>query len=161
MLSIVQDINCSFDCDPAIDVKVIFLDTSKILLDTSFANVWHDGILFKMETYGIKGKHLNLAKTLHSRYWRIVLSGETSTSEFVKSGITQESVRGPLMFLIYINGLPDNIQSTCQIFADDVTLFSNVLDKYTSQDEPSSDLQNINYWAFFLHFTGRMSFVHC
>ena len=51
------------------------------------------------------------------------------------------------MFLIYINDLRDNIQSTCQIFADDVTLFSNVLDKYTSQDEPSSDLQNINYWA--------------
>ena len=147
MLSIVQDINCSCDCDPAIDVKVIFLDTSKILLDTSFPNVWHDGILLKMETYGIKGKHLNLAKTLHVSYRRIVLSGETSTSELVKSGITQESVRGPLMFLIYINDLRDNIQSTCQIFADDVTLFSNVLDKYTSQDEPSSDLQNINYWA--------------
>ena len=103
MLSIVQDINCSFDCDPAI------LDTSKTLLDTSFPNVWHDGILLKMETYGIKEKHLNLVKTLHASYRRIVLSGETSTSELVKSGITQESVRGPLMFLIYINDLRDNI----------------------------------------------------
>ena len=52
----------------------------------------------------------------------MVLIGETSSSELVKSGIPQVSVLGPLMFLIQINHLPDNFQSTYKIFADDTSL---------------------------------------
>ena len=55
---------------------------------------------------------------------------------------------GPLLFLIYINDLPDNIQSTCKIFADDTSLFSHVFDKYKSQSELNNDLQVISNWAF-------------
>ena len=57
-------------------------------------------------------------------------------------------VADPLLFLIYINDLPDNIQSTCKIFADDTSLFSHVFDKYKSQSELSNDLQIISNWAF-------------
>ena len=60
----------------------------------------------------------------------------------------QGSVLGPLLFLIYINDLPDNIQSTCKIFADDTSLFSHVFDKYKSQSELNNDLQSLNNWAF-------------
>ena len=42
LLSIVHEINSSFDCDPTIDVKGVFLDISK-----AFDKVWHEGILFK------------------------------------------------------------------------------------------------------------------
>ena len=52
------------------------------------------------------------------------------------------------MFLIYINDLPDNIRSTCKIFADDTSLFSYVSDKSTSQGELYKDLQAISNWAF-------------
>ena len=55
---------------------------------------------------------------------------------------------GPPLFLIYINDLPDNIQSTCKIFADDTSLFSHVFDKYKSQSELNIDLQIISNWAF-------------
>ena len=60
----------------------------------------------------------------------------------------QVSVLGPLLFIIYINDLPDNIQSTCKIFADDTSLFSHVFDKYKSQSELNNDLQVISNWAF-------------
>ena len=60
----------------------------------------------------------------------------------------QGSVLGPLLVLIYINDLPDNIQSTCKIFADDTSLFSHVFDKYKSQSELNIDLQIISNWAF-------------
>ena len=144
LLSIVHDINSSFDCDPTIDVRGAFLDISK-----AFDKVLHDGIIFKLETYGVKGKLLNLIKNyLHARYQRVVLNGQTSTWELVKSGVPQGSVLGPLMFLIYINDLPDNIQSTCKIFADDTSLFSHVFNKDISQDELNNDLQKVSDWAF-------------
>ena len=136
MLSIVHDINSSFDCDPTVDVRGVFLDIS-----TAFDKVWHDGIIFKLETYGVKGN-------LHARYQRVVLNGQTSAWELVKSGVPQGSVLGPRMFLIYINDLQDNIQSTCKIFADDASLFSHVLNKGTSQGELNHDLQKVSDWDF-------------
>ena len=128
MLSIVHDINSSFDCDPTVDVRGVFLDIS-----TAFDKVWHDGIIFKLETYGVKGN-------LHARYQRVVLNGQTSAWELVKSGVPQGSVLGPLMFLIYINDLQGNIQSTCNIFADGTPLFSHVFNNDASQDELNNDL---------------------
>ena len=142
LLSTIHDINSSFDCDPTIDVSGVFLDISK-----AFDKVWHDGIIFKLETYGIEGKLLNLIN-LHARYQRVVRNGQTSTWELIKSGVPQGSVLGPLMFLIYINDLPDKIQSTCKIFADDTSLFSHVFNKDTSQDELNNDLQKVSDWAF-------------
>ena len=55
---------------------------------------------------------------------------------------------GPLMCLIYINDLPDNIQSTCKIFADDTSLFAHVFNEDTSQDELNNDLLRVSDWAF-------------
>ena len=93
------------------------------------------------ETYGTEGEVLNLLRNyLHERYQSAVLHGQTSSRELIKSGVPQGSVLGPLMFLIYINDLPDNIQSTCKIFVDDTSLFWNVSDKSISQSEPNKDL---------------------
>ena len=49
LLSIVYDINSPFDCDPTQDVRGIFLDISK-----TFDKVWHEGLLYKLEAYGVK-----------------------------------------------------------------------------------------------------------
>ena len=141
-MSIVHEINSSFDCDPTIDVNGVFLDISK-----AFNKVWLEGILFKLRTCGINGELLTLPTNyLHERYQRIVLNGKTSSWELVKSGVPQGSVLGPIFFLIYINDLPDNFESNCKIFADDTSLFYNVFDKHACRATLNKDL--INNWAF-------------
>ena len=122
LLSIVHDSNSSLNCDPTQDVSGVFLDISKVL-----DKVWHERLLRKLETYGVKGEVLNLlCNYLHERYQRVVLDGQTTSWELIKSVVPQGSVLGPLIFLSYINDLQDNIQSTCKMFAGDTSLFSLV-----------------------------------
>ena len=142
LLCIVHEINLSFDCDPTIDVSGIFLYISK-----AFDKIWHEGILFKLKPIGVNGKMLTLlTNNLHERYQRVVLYEETSLWELVKSGVPQESVLGPLFFLICINDLTDNLESNCKISADDTSLFYKVLDKHVSPATLNKEL--INNQAF-------------
>ena len=66
----------------------------------------------------------------------------------VWSGIPQGSVLGPLSFLIYINHLPDGINSLCKIFADDTYLFSKVSEIHKSASNLNDDLEKISYWSY-------------
>ena len=129
LLSIVHDINSSFDCDPTQDVRGIFLDILK-----AFDKVWHEGLLFKLKAYCVKGELLSLPQNyLHECNQRVFLNGQIFSLELIKSGVPQGLVLGPLLVLICINDLLDNIQSTCKIFADSKSLFSYVFDKCKSQ----------------------------
>ena len=84
---------------------------------------------------------------LEDRKQRVVLNGQTSSWKNFLSGVFQGSVLGPILFLIYINDLPDGIKSTCKIFADGISLFSKVNDKNCSTVELSNDLKIISNWA--------------
>ena len=64
-----------------------------------------------------------------------------------KAGVPQGSIVGPLIFLIYINDLSDNIDSTVKLFADDISLFSVVRNNNTSAEVLNRDLQEISEWA--------------
>ena len=124
LLSIIHEIQTAFDNNPTVDVRGVFLDISK-----AFDKVWHDGLVFKLKSYGVEGELLSLLKNyLQNREQRVVLNGQTSGWRNINSGVPQGSVLGPLLFLIYINALPYGIITMCKIFADDTSLFSKVLE---------------------------------
>ena len=122
-------------------MRGVFLDISK-----AFDKVWHIGLLFKA---GVEGQLLALLKDyLYNRKQRVVLNGQTSDWRKINSGVPQESVLGPLLFLIFINDLPDGIASLCKIFANDTSLFSKVYDIDISAKELNSDLEKTSKWVF-------------
>ena len=144
LLSITHEIYQSFDCSPTRDIKGVFLNISK-----AFDMVWHEGLLFKLQSYGIEGSLLRLLKNyLTARQQRVVLNGQTSSWLNVTAGVPQGSVLGPLLFLIYINDLPDEITSSCKIFADATSLFSKIENKSYSNSQLNKDLETIIKWAF-------------
>ena len=144
LLSIIHEIQTAFDNNPADDVRSLFLDISK-----AFDKVCHIGLLFKLKAYGVDGELLSLLENyLENRKQRVVLNGQNSEWREINSGVPKGSVLGPLLFLIYINDLPDGITSICKIFADDTSLFSKVLDVNESTKKLNLDLEKISEWAF-------------
>ena len=120
LLSITHEIYKSFDCNPSFDIRGTFLDISK-----AFDKVWHDGLIYKLKSYGVEKNLLNLIQNyLTNRQQRVLLNGRTSKLTNILAGVPQGSVLGPLLFLIYINDLPDGLKSICKIFADDTSLYS-------------------------------------
>ena len=86
-------------------MRGVFLDISK-----AFDKVWHIGLLFKLKTYGADGEFLSLLeKYLENHKQRIFLNGQTSEWRKTNSGVPEASVLGPLLFLVYVNDLPDGI----------------------------------------------------
>ena len=142
LLSITHEIYHSLD--NGLEVRGVFLDISK-----AFDKVWHEGLILKLNQYGISENLLCLIKCfLKNCKQRVVLNGQTSSWTNVLAGVPQGSILGPLFFLIYINDLSDDLSSNPKLFADDTSLFSVVHDKNTSANELNNDLRKISNWAY-------------
>ena len=72
-----------------------------------------------------------------------MLNGQHSSWADVKAGVPQVSILGPLLFLIYINDLPNGLNSNAKLFADDASLFSVVHNITDSANLLNSDLCNM------------------
>ena len=83
-----------------------------------------------------------------NRKQRVVLNCQTSEWRKINSGVPQGSVRGPLLFRIYINDLPGGITSICNFFADDNFLFLKVQDINRSENEFNCDLEKVSIWTY-------------
>ena len=105
LLAIAHEIRKSFDA--CLDVRAVFLDNSN-----AFGKVWHQGLLCKLKQNSISGSSLEtLTDFLKDRKQRVVLNGQSPSWATIEAGAPQGSILGPLLFLIYINYLPDNLST--------------------------------------------------
>ena len=142
LLSITSTIYDSFENYD--ETRAVFLDISK-----AFDKVWHDGIISKLKCNGISGNLLNFFENyLLNRHQRVVLNGKESNWMSLKAGVPQGSVLGPLLFLVYINDLTDNISSEMRLFADDASLFTCVKGVTQTHDKLEKDLLTVTQWAY-------------
>ena len=127
--------------------------TDLILLDFSkaFDKVAHEKLLQKLHFYCIRGgggggdKLKWIKGFLDNRIQSVVINGINSDSILVSSGVPQGSVLGPILFLAYINDLPEQVQSTVRLFANDTTMYlaiSSLSDANILQD----DLSKLEQW---------------
>ena len=124
--------------------------TDAILLDFSkaFDKVDHKLLLSKVNNAGIHGPLLSWLKSfLNQRLQHVVVDGCISDPNPVLSGVPQGTVLGPLLFLIYINDIADNLSpgSSLRLFADDSLLYREIK---TSEDSAilQKDLDSLQAW---------------
>ncbi|KAL8565437.1 hypothetical protein ACOMHN_049414 [Nucella lapillus] len=123
-------------------VDIIYMDFMK-----AFDSVPHRRLLMKLAAYGIQGKVLDWTRAfLTDRQQSVVVNGAKSQTAPVTSGIPQGSVVGPMLFVVYINDLPNICVSEVKLFADDTKL-------YTRSDIPGAttalqaDLDKLQQWS--------------
>ena len=143
--------------DSGKEVWAVFCNVSK-----AFDRVWHAGLLAKLHAAGVKGKvHAWFADYLSDRKQRVVLPGAVSDWTYIRAGVPQGSILGPLLFLLYVNDIVNDIGSNIRLFADDTSLFIIVDDPVTAAGCINADLGKISAWAstWLVTFNPSKSFV--
>ena len=113
---------------------IIFLDFAE-----AFDSVLHQRLLLKLDHIGVSGVLQRWIRAfLTDRQQQVVCNGCPSAWAKVTSGVPQGSLLGPLLFLVYINDISDNLASPAKLFADDCAIYrqvsSNTVDCITLQD---------------------------
>ena len=122
-------------------IDSIHLDFSK-----AFDKVSHPLLLQRLEEFGFRGQLMSWFRSyLSGRKQRVVLEGQQSDWLTVSSGVPQGSILGPLLFTLFINGLPNQIESPTKIglYADDSKMF-RVIKHEADVEQFQSDLSNVH-----------------
>jgi hypothetical protein len=136
LLSFFSNINTIIDIKGESDI--IYFDLSK-----AFDSVPHPPALAKLKSFGINSTlYTWFSDYLSYRRQRVVIDGQTSGWLPVTSGVPQGSILGPLLFLLYINDLPDVIgrDTLCGIFADDTKVARHI----KTEEDMTALQQDIN-----------------
>ena len=140
LLESLDDWSSILDTGNAVDI--VFLDLHK-----AFDSVPHRRLLMKLSAYGIQGKIATwLSEFLGGKLQRVVLNQATSGWTPVISGVPQGSVLGPLLFLLYVNDIPDLVQSNLKMFADDIKIYRSIYSTFDSL-LLQQDLDKLSEWT--------------
>ena len=121
----------------------LFLDVS-----AAFDKVWHNGLLAKLNHIGVEGHFLEtIGSYLNNRRQVVVVDDVKSEPLEIKAGVPQGSRLGPLLFIIYMNDIIQDIESDILIFADDTSLFASGTDPVETVTQLNRDLEKISSWA--------------
>lgn len=143
---VTQLLDCMHDWtinfDQGLQTDIIYLDFAK-----AFDTVPHQRLLIKLKNCGIRGKALNWIRTfLSERRQRVILRNGVSSWKNVLSGVPQGSILGPLLFLIYVNDMPDGVKTTAKMFADDTKVYNDI--KIVNDCELlQEDLNSLSHWS--------------
>ena len=130
------------------------MDNSKVTgacyldLKKAFDTVEHSILLKKIATHGVEEKSVGwFTSYLSNCSQRTSVGNFTSTPSYVSIGVPQGSVLGPLLFLIYINDLPDILQNTkSSLFADDTVVYTTAPSADHLSAALNEDLNNVRNW---------------
>ena len=128
--------------DKGLATCCVFLDLAK-----AFDTVNHNILIAKLSHYGIRGTPLQLIRSyLTNRMQYVNLSGYNSDSFVVKCGVPQGSVLEPLLFLVYVNDLPNASSLNIRMFADDTVLFCFHKNSQNVQAIVNNKLHKVSKW---------------
>ena len=128
--------------DEGFGVGIIYLDYKK-----AFDSVPNRRLLHKIKGYGVCGNLLSwLTNFLDQRYQRVTVDGVHSKWCRVISGVPQGSVLGPLLFIIYINDLLENINCNIKQYADDTKLYTTIKE-IDAVVQFKHDLDSVAEWS--------------
>ena len=125
-------------------IDVIYFDFMK-----AFDKVSHGRLLLKLRAYGIDGSlHAWIRAFLSDRRQRVTVNEANSRWEPVTSGVPQGSVLGPLLFVIFIDDMPEVVDedSLLIMYADDAKL-SREQKTFDDQETEQEDIDNLTEWA--------------
>ena len=128
--------------DTQLSVDCIYMDFQK-----AFDTVPHRRLIGKLKSYNINEAIIGwIENFITGRTQQVVIGEECSGWMPVTSGIPQGSVLGPMLFVIYVNDLPETVRSDVYLFADDTKIFK-VLNSENDKDMLQSDLTNLMDWS--------------
>ena len=106
------------------------------------------GLILKLENYGIIGNLLLWFKDyLSNRHQKVFINGVHSSEKPISAGVPQGSVLGPLLFLIYLNDITDNLTGMARLFADDTSLSLSSTNLAVIERVVNDDLFTLKEWA--------------
>ncbi len=120
-----------------------FVDISKC-----FDTIDHDFLIQKCKYYDVYGNEIKwFMNDMTNRSHVVHCHGDTSKRLYVKTGVPQGSVPGPLMFLLYINNISQSIVKTLiNMFADDTSLYTMGTNFKQVNDNLLNNVTNVHDW---------------